>query len=459
MVYYSIYKILKDIIRTIMGNKFLKILFIFLLSLFVLFLFKNKSQASDKPIIIELPKSGTAQGTYNATLPSFLNDKYWFVSNYVNSSGNNVTIYYSDSSFDIDSNGMFTVNGTLTSIYSYPLVFAGDETEYTYDFTYGQVDSITGTYVFRSSNYSKNVFLWTNYEPRYQADFITFQNTYVPFKAPNISNPLSELESLNFDKLFVEPADFGTENPLFLHVLEIVNTVSNGDDTIYYYGDNIIMLDNTTSYYKQFLDSDYYYYSIPKYKLSLEPEKAYLLLLSSSNKYINNSIGLIAANYSDNYFDVIQINTGNLITSQDVINNNIQNIGDTLNDNTVTSDTETYIDDSLKFDNKNDGLNNLNNGFFSRLTSMLSNLLGYNLSDDTSVSIPLPNSDKHLILHSKDIYDNVTGLIRVIINAFWTFIFTFYLWKFINKIYIAVSTGNILDSFSSSGEAITNDML
>lgn len=90
---------------------------------------------------------------------------------------------------------------------------------------------------------------------------------------------------------------------------------------------------------------------------------------------------------------------------------------------------------------------------------MLTNILGYDLSEDTSVSIPLPNSNKTITLHSITIYDNVTGALRLIINAFWVYIFSFYMWKFINKIYIAVSTGHILDTFSSSGEAITNDML
>lgn len=452
MDYYSI--------RTFISNKFLKILFIFLLSLFVLFLFKNESHASDKPITIELPKSGTMQGTYTATLPSFLKNNYWFVINKPSASiGNTVILYYSDVPFDIDNSGNFIFNGTSTFVFAYILSWGGDGTEYTYDFSYGDTYRLSQDYNFRPAVFAILDFLWTNYEPKYQDDFITFQNTYVPFEAPTITNPSSELESLNFDKLFVEPADFGTEKPLFLHVLEIVNSVSNGDDTIYYYGDNIITLDNTTSYYKQFLDSGSYYYSIPKYKLSLEPEKSYLLLLSSSNSYINNSIGLIDVNYSDNYFDVVQINTGNLITSQQVINDNIQNIQDSLNDNTVSSDTELNIYDSLEFNNQNETLNALNSGFFSRLTNMLSNLLDYNLGEDTSVSIPFPNSNKSLVLHSKDIYDNVIGPLRLIINAFWVYIFTFYMWKFINKIYIAVSTGKILDSFSSSGEAITNDML
>ena len=147
------------------------------------------------------------------------------------------------------------------------------------------------------------------------------------------------------------------------------------------------------------------------------------------------------------------------INSINNINNNINNLNDSLTNTTPDSNISNEIDSSLNFDNQNDGLNNLNGGFFSRLTSMLSNLLGYNLSDDTSVNIPLPNSNKSITLHSKDIYDNVTGAIRLIINAFWVYIFSFYMWRFINKIYIAVSTGNILDNFSSSGEAITNDML
>lgn len=139
--------------------------------------------------------------------------------------------------------------------------------------------------------------------------------------------------------------------------------------------------------------------------------------------------------------------------------NNSNNINNALTNTTPDSSISSDIDTSLDFNNQNAGLNNLNNGFFSRLTTMLSNLLGYDLSEDTSVSIPLPNSNKNIVLHSIDIYNNITGGLRLIINAFWIYIFSFYMWKFINKIYIAVSSGNILDTFSSSGEAITNDML
>ena len=154
------------------------------------------------------------------------------------------------------------------------------------------------------------------------------------------------------------------------------------------------------------------------------------------------------------------------INSINNINNNINNLNDSMNNvndaltnTTPDSSTSSDINNSLNFDNQNESLNNMNGGFFSRLTTMLSNLLGYDLAEDTAVSLPLPNSNKSITLHSKDIYDNVTGALRLIINAFWIYIFSFYMWKFINKIYIAISTGNILDSFSSSGEAITNDML
>lgn len=137
----------------------------------------------------------------------------------------------------------------------------------------------------------------------------------------------------------------------------------------------------------------------------------------------------------------------------------MNNVNDALTNTTPDANINSDINNSLNFNNQNQGLNNLNGGFFSRLTSMLSNLLGYNLAEDTTVNLPMPNSNKTITLHSKDIYDNVTGAIRLIINAFWVYIFSFYMWRFINKIYIAVSTGNILDTFSSSGEAITNDML
>ena len=281
--------------------------------------------------------------------------------------------------------------------------------------------------------------------------------------AENLDNAMvSAIQNGYPNGVFVSRGSYSEDDTLYFHLLKITQTVTDNNDTIYYYSPTVFALNNKSNYYRTWdndPNNDYSYYYIDRANLRLDTNSSYLYVLTNSSQMITNSYGILQKDISNGIYDVVQSDTTGVITSQDSINDKIKDIDDTLDDNTVSDDTKTNIDDSLDFNNQNTTLNNLNNGFFSRLTSMLSSIIGYDLSEDTPVEIPLPHSQKKIILHSNLLYNHVTGGLRVIINAFWLYIFTFYLWRFINKIYIAVSTGNILDTFSSSDEAITNNML
>ena len=411
----------------------------------------------------------TPRGTI--TFNNFPDNYYYFLyyAHKNNSNSNDVTCLFSETpmtvSYSSNNDGTYTFTSS-TGVKSFSGGTSGNFSytqrywlNYNFENSLPPVSSDIGAiYFYNNTNYVDKTY-FTNHDVKDTTGNIVFDNT--TFISPHFDN-ITEIEQGYPDGVFVSRGSYSENETLYFHLLKITNTINDGNNTIYYYSPKIFALTKDSKYYRTYdadTENKYSYYYINRSALSLDTNSSYLYVLSNSSESFTNSYGILQPDIPGGIYDVIQSDTTGVITSQDSTNDKIQNIDDTLNDNTVSSDTETNIEDSLKFDNKNDGLNNLNNGFFSRLTSMLSNLLGYNLSDDTSVSIPFPNSDKHLILHSKDIYNNVTGAIRVIINAFWTFIFTFYLWKFINKIYISVSSGNILDSFSSSGEAITNDML
>lgn len=307
---------------------------------------------------------------------------------------------------------------------------------------------------------------------------------------PKFDNPVSDIENLQFSYILISPNDYGVSEPLYLHRLEVSYIVPVGNTSTYYYSDKIFRLDSSSPYCEELGDSGsgVYYYGIPFYKFEFLKDSQYVLFLSSSSEGINNSNGPITSPFRDDIFQLVNIDTTNKLTdnqvitsfyqnnsdnTQDIVDNtettkdntddikeSTQNIEGFLTDGSVSSSTQSDIDSSLNFDNNNSALNNQNSGFFTRLTSLVSSLATYNLGDDTSITIPLPNSHgKTITLHSQDIYNGVNGTLRSIINAFWLFVFMFYLWRFINKIYIAVSTGNILDTFSSSGEAITQSML
>lgn len=331
--------------------------------------------------------------------------------------------------------------------------------------------TITTQPIYKRSDYGTGVF--------YSNSSIYVDNNIIfnPVVPPELANSLSDLETLNFDVISVNAWSWSNKD---FDILFYDNNVTDTSNTYGLYPKRVITLNQNTTYFQSSLSANpntnaIYWIPIDEIGLNLYVGGSYVIKFAERVP-LNPSVA--GADYSYNYLGEPINFTISSDVSQDKINainkaiedmtnqkyhdetiNSLNNLNDALTNTTPDSSVSSDIDNSLNFNNNNQGLNNLNGGFFSRLTSMLSNLLGYNLGEDTSVSIPLPNTDKSIVLHSKDIYDNVTGTLRLIINAFWVYIFTFYMWKFINKIYIAVSTGNILDGFSSGGEAITNDML
>lgn len=307
------------------------------------------------------------------------------------------------------------------------------------------------------------------------------EGTYTPdslIKYPQVATSISDLETLNFDVISVDGRDYSTKD---FDILFYDKNVVNNSDSIY--PKRIITLNQNTTYFQPNLSANpninaIYWIPIDEIGLNLYIGGSYEIRFAErvpyqggggfreGDEYTYNYLGqpvnfTISSNVTQDKIDALnkEIEDTTEKKYHDQTINTINNINNFLNDSNINDSTNDDINNSLNFNNQNSSLNNLNGGFFSRLTTMLSNLLGYDLSQDTSVSIPMPNSNKYITLHSIDIYNNVTGALRLIINAFWFYIFAFYMWKFINKIYIAVSTGNILDTFSSSGEAITNDML
>lgn len=419
--------------------------------------------ASDLSVtLIKDGSAGIGGVTYTANLPSSLNDKYWIIQQISRSDGTfNTYLYYCDETFSLTSNNSTgTFDKYVNCVY---LNYSASDNTFTYDENFSGFANnyIIGAYYLSEAWLNASTFIYGNFDFYINNNLVNIEHFIPKFISPSFDN-ITEIENGYPDGILISRGSYSEDATLYFHLLKITNTVNDGSNTIYYYSPKIFALNKDSRYYRTYdadTESKYSYYYVNRSALTLDTNSSYLYVLSNSSESYTNSYGILQPDVPAGIYDVIQSDTTGVITSEDSTNDKIQNIDDTLNDDSVSSNTETNIEDSLNFDNKNEGLNNLNNGFFSRLTSMLSNLLGYNLSDDTSVSIPFPNSEKHLILHSKDIHDHVNGAIRVIINAFWIYVFSYYLWKFINKIYISVSSGNILDSFSSSDEAITNNML
>lgn len=255
--------------------------------------------------------------------------------------------------------------------------------------------------------------------------------------------------------------------------MTITNYVT-ANDPIYYYNDKVFVLNKDTQYYGDYgSDSDYYYYFIPRYELGLEKDTSYVYVLSSNSDPISNSNGQLEKDTANGLFDVLTADTTGIITQAESDSDNFrrieqslqqtqeqqQNFQDTLLNPNISNETNTSIDSSLSYNNSNQNLTNHREGFFTRLSVMLSNLTLYNINQDTAVTIPVPFTNGSITLHSIDINNNVTGTFRTIVDLFWYFVFSFYLYKFINHVYISVTTGKILKDFNATTETISNHML
>lgn len=311
--------------------------------------------------------------------------------------------------------------------------------------------------------------------------YIDFYNTsnekideYAPFVAPFFDNA-SEIENGNPDGVYISAGDISQNDNLYFHLLQIDTGLSSSDQSIYYYSDKTILLNKDSDYYRTWNDPSIegFYYYIPRYKLGLSQNTSYLYVLNNSKQQIQNSFGIYEKDITNGIYDVVQSDTAGVITAteeesdrmknieQMLVNNqdSINNINDTLTNTTASEETETDVESSLNYSNENPTISNLRGGFFTRLSAMLANLTNYNLRQDTAVSVPLPHSDKNLTFHSIDIYNNVPDPLKTIINLFWVFIFNFYLFKFVNHLYISITTGKILEDFNAKNEVITDQML
>lgn len=163
--------------------------------------------------------------------------------------------------------------------------------------------------------------------------------------------------------------------------------------------------------------------------------------------------------YLDDYFWGIKYgNTEQIASILKSANNHLNNIEDSLTSTTPSAESEAITND-LQNTNNNTSADSINTSFFSNITSLFSNIGNYDLSDNLSVTIPLPHSDTGITINGNYLYNSLPTGFKALIYSFWYFIFGFYAFKFINKIYISVKSGNILDGFKSNNEVITNDML
>lgn len=163
--------------------------------------------------------------------------------------------------------------------------------------------------------------------------------------------------------------------------------------------------------------------------------------------------------FLDDYFNGIRYgNTAQIASILQSANQHLSKIEDSLTNTTPSSESQNITNDLQNTDNSTRA-DNINTSFFSTITSLFSNIGNYQLSDNRAVNFPVPNSEKTITINGNYLYNNLPNALKLLIYSFWYYVFGFYAFKFVNKIYISVKSGNILNGMSSSSDVITNDML
>lgn len=469
MGYYSFYKIIKDIIKTIFGSKFWRFTLIFIIAFTIFFIMGEKGVFAVDENYLYYINNRTGQTLDVSNLQQYY---YWIVCTYARSQNYYCYQYVvSDQEFTYNSSTkrFYIANGAK---YNW-----GSGVEYQ---SYSQLQNSINNLTLRqtaNNNYYidfqeayatgynsislSSVVYSNNFDIKNQNNETQYPSTIIPpFVNPNFYN---KDNFINFtdDSLIIYPNDYSVTDTLYLHMLTVDSTIIDGNDTYYYYGQSSFALNNNTEYFD--VIDRVHYYNIPRYIFSLEANKKYIFFLSDTDKSINNSIGLY--DFSEDFDGFILEPTTEQITASNTIIDNQQNQNDKLNniDNFLNNDnidnkTNEDIDNSL---NKDTSTNSdmIVTSFFTRLTNIITELGDYNLQEDTEIVLPVPFTNGNIVLHSNYLYTYLSPAFKVIIEGFWYYLFGFYIFKFVNKIYIFIKSGKILDGVSSSDEVITNDML
>lgn len=311
-------------------------------------------------------------------------------------------------------------------------------------------------YLSDNSNYSSTSLLGAIYDYSNQDSVIIEKN---PFQNPQFDNSDTEIQSLDFDKIFINPRDYGIQNTLCFKVLQVTNVVTNSEDVsqnIYYYNDLTFSLNSKSSYIHEFFDSGTYYYSIPYSALKLKKDQTYYFILTDSSNQIEQTIGEIIEN--DHIFDVVLADTQNIVTTEDEILNSIIN-------NNPSDNTNNIIDNNLPRPSYEDSNNNINipgmnvnipNDTTTFGFDYIFNTIYNSISSNPKpIEFKIPFVDYTFTinpnfldewLHNLDV-EVVGGINNIVLNfihAFYYFIISYYIINDIRKNIEKIKTGDIM---------------
>lgn len=482
MGFYSFYKILKDMIRTLFGKKILKIIIILLL-IFTIFFVYNECFAYEL-------EPGFFNNNITFEVPSTY-DGYNYViifGSRTNKDRVDCAVFFtSENEFRYNS-GKNNSNGTkefsaivpANSYFSYDTVPALQ--------TYSDSNTVQ-TYLNQSLNYCKNDYtlynsttseLFTNANNQQIFSNIKVYRdnevVYDTFTPPSLSNTQSQLENLSFNNFIINANSFTQDmiaNPDEPLVMLFFNR-SLGDNTNteslypikekYFYKESIYFDEANST------DSNYVFnYPIFKSGVFFNVGSTYEIKLAKrvyleeyktwGYEYFDNSyVFTVSSNVTQDYIN--QLNQQTATTSDD---DNQQQLQNSINqqtqsiDNINNSITDSTVDNSsvnLPTDNTNDptqsGVDNIFQIIYNSFTS----------GTPQDIVFPIPNTNKNITLSANYVADslrnNNASWVIDIIQAFYWYIISRYIIVDIMQKVRKIKQGN-LDNIENSN--IKEDML
>lgn len=445
MGFYNIYKIIKDMLRTLFGNKILKMLIIVIL-FFIIITIKQKCFGvviDTTPLIghpIDINLSQYDNKKYTICLSKVSNGEIQVLVGF--SSQNSCTYYPPDSS-----SNRYHIN--------YFNNIAGGSASYTSDADLinrikSGLSVINGnytgtpTYTMSIPPFTINPVFYTNNMTIYNPDGSIHYSPYTP---PTLSNTQTQLENLSFSNFTINTNSFtqdminNPDEPLVMLFYNRSLSNSNNTDGLYpikekYFYKESIYFDSTNS-----TDTNYIF-NYPIFKTGVffnvgstyEIKFAKRVYIQEYNTwgydyFDTNYVFTISSNVTQDYINQLNQQTAtstdedNQQKQLDVINNQTQSI-----DNINNSITDSNVDNSsinLPTDNTNDptqsGVDNIFQIIYNAFTS----------GTAQDIVFPIPNTNKNITLSANYVADslrnNNASWVIDIIQAFYWYIISRYI--------------------------------
>lgn len=131
--------------------------------------------------------------------------------------------------------------------------------------------------------------------------------------------------------------------------------------------------------------------------------------------------------------DLINSNIGNVNNNISNVDNSIKDVNNSINNSDVNVDSSTLPGDNTN-DITGDGFNNIFNQIYTTFTS--------SVSKDLVITIPF--TSKSFTVNSANVYGNANlGFVKILIEAFWYFVISYFIVKDISKKINKIKSGDI----------------